>query len=162
VKMQISPSDILYSQDSISYRFTDGKTLEETFRLLLNEKLAADDIEPIDVVKDDSGRWWALHGNRRLFLYKMLKRFGLIDLIPVRNNGDVSQQFVREKFSTKTEGMSIRVREDVNNPQLEATLETLSEEYQGERILELELTNTEHSPVEYLDYLYSDYDELYE
>jgi hypothetical protein len=154
----MSASDILYSQDSIKCRFTDGTTLEGTFRRLLNEELRAKDIEPIDVVKDDGGRWWVLRGNRRLFLYKILEQFYLIHEIPVRVIDNVTQGSVRERFTTNTEGMSIRVR---GRPQMAATLEKLCREYKDDRVDELILTNVEHSPVEYLDYPFSEYDEQY-
>ena len=108
--LKLLPSDILYSQDSISSRFTDGRSLEQTYRQLLYQEVTESDIEPIEVAKDKHGQWWVISGNRRLFLYKILHRFHLIHEITVRAKGDVLQQFVRDKFTTDTEGTSIRVR----------------------------------------------------
>lgn len=157
--LKLLPSDILYSQDSINSRFTDGTTLEQTYRQLLYQEVTESDIEPIEVVKDERGRWWVVSGNRRLFLYKILYRFHLIHEITVKVKADVLQQRNPEKFTTDTEGTSVRVRK---HPELEKKLEKLSKQFRDERVEELVITNAEHSPVEYLDYQYSEYDEYFD
>jgi hypothetical protein len=136
------PSEILYSQESIRCRFADGNTLEDTFRRLLNNELSEDDIELVEAVKDDSGRWWAVNGHRRLFLYKILERFNVIDAIPVKVL-DIDDAATRDLFdkrkTTRTNGKLIRVRDCT---QLERKLMKLAQESVGKRRRELTVNHT--------------------
>jgi hypothetical protein len=144
------PSQIFFSQDNIKSRFSDNKTLEDTFRKLLNDELTEDDIEPIEVVKDGSGLWWALHGHRRLFLYKILERIHHVDAIPVKvldfEDNKVRRLF-EERKTTTTDGKSIRVRD---RPLLEGTLRQIGKEFVDNRRRELSINNAVSAMVTYV------------
>jgi len=80
----VNPSDILFTQDSISEEFgwDGGETLEETFREILYGEVDVDDISPLTVVKI-SGEYWVKSGNRRLYVYQKLNQLGRLDTVAV-------------------------------------------------------------------------------
>lgn len=81
--MRLRPSDILFSQDSISDKFTNETfSLPETFQELLKGRKTPDDIRPMKVVRWKEN-WWALTGNRRLYLYRVLERLSIFPTMPV-------------------------------------------------------------------------------
>ena len=107
---RLKPSEIRYSQDSIGGRFMDGRSLSTTLQQLLSNAVTPDTIPCIEVViREDS--YYALTGNRRLFLYKKLENAGLLDDIPVRIRplSSVLFQF-SQRFTTMNDGRSIRLR----------------------------------------------------
>lgn len=112
-KMRLNPNDIRYTQNSISGQFSNGLAIETTFYDLLNGFLSPDSIASIEVVMCN-GTWWALTGNRRLFLYKQLEELGLVDTIPVvqrspDRSGVMNQ--LRRRMTTRDNGYSIRCRQ---------------------------------------------------
>lgn len=112
------PSDIHYTQDSISDKFKKRPNdispvpLEVTFKELLHELLKECDIETIEVVYDE-GAWWVIRGNRRLFLYQWLERVNILTEVDVivrdLNDPKVEAEY-REKKDTTSGGRSIRCR----------------------------------------------------
>ena len=80
---RLRPSDIRFTQDSIGSRFTDGSYISNTFHDLLFGLKSTDDIDDIEVVQQD-GVWWAITGNRRLYVYRRLQDLGVVTTIPVR------------------------------------------------------------------------------
>ena len=70
--MQLKPSEIRYSQDSISIYFSDS---DNGSILDLFEKLIAGEINvaylPLVQVAYYNGYWMAFEGNRRLFVFKV-------------------------------------------------------------------------------------------
>jgi hypothetical protein len=121
------PRNIRYTQDSINFRFSDGRTMERTFRQLWSNQITTDDIEPFEVVQNQD-RWWALSGNRRLFIYKILEQIGIIRQIAVKIlnlNDDVTRRNFLQRFTTRTEGLSVKVR---GRPGLERELLNIADE----------------------------------
>ena len=82
--MREKPSQLHFSQDSISCKFRNGTDILQTFRKLANGSLFPDDIEPIQA-RIHNGKLTVFEGNRRLFLYKKLESVGLIRDVPVNN-----------------------------------------------------------------------------
>ena len=80
---RIDPANVRYSQDTIKGQFGDGKEIGDTFHQLLNRDISVDDIPPIQVIKDESGVYWAHTGNRRLYVFKRLQSLGIVSDIPV-------------------------------------------------------------------------------
>ena len=70
--MQLKPSQIRYSQDSISIYFSDS---DNGSILDLFEKLITGEINvaylPLVQVAHHDGHWMAFEGNRRLFVFKV-------------------------------------------------------------------------------------------
>ena len=70
--MQLKPSEIRYSQDSISMYFTDSDngSILDLFEKLITGEMAVSSLRPIAVAQHD-GNWMAFYGNRRLFVLKV-------------------------------------------------------------------------------------------
>src|SRR6218665_156259 len=111
--MRLRPSEVLFTQDSIGGRFQDRVYLTETFEELLYRRITPDEIEPIEVVLR-RGIWWALTGNRRLYLYKKLQPLGIVQTIPVverfETEPGVMYQLQR-RMTTDTNGKTIKCRQ---------------------------------------------------
>ena len=80
--MRKRPSELHFSQDSISCAFRNGTSISKTFRELANGSLSPDDIEPIQI-KVYKEKLIVFEGNRRLLLYKILESLDLITYVPV-------------------------------------------------------------------------------
>lgn len=127
----LRPHDVRFSQDSISSRFTNNSYLTSTFHDLLTRKLTPFDIQPIEVVQI-GGLWWALTGNRRLYLYRKLEELGVIKNIPVIcksvNDNQVQRQ-LNFRMTTVTNGKTIECRQ----PQAQAIIRSMIEEWKKQQ-----------------------------
>jgi len=74
--LRLRPSDVLYSRASISQA-----TIVETFRQLVNGAISVDDVLPMKVFRYQNKYWAAHSGNRRLYVFRKLEEFGLIETI---------------------------------------------------------------------------------
>ena len=105
------PSDIRYSQDSISCYF-DSKCphssylLGETVDSVCAGRTSLSSIPTITVVYR-SGHWYTAD-NRRLWVFRQLENMGKCEEIPVYVGYDIRD----EKFTTTNGGLYVRVRGD--------------------------------------------------
>ncbi|WP_228644956.1 DNRLRE domain-containing protein [Microtetraspora sp. AC03309] len=99
----IDPSAVRFSQDSVSAKFKDGRTLEQMAEDLRSGKLDPEDVPEIRLL-ERGGQLYTLD-NRRLLAFQ---RAG----IPVRYRMATAAEIRRDafKFTTKNSGTSIRVR----------------------------------------------------
>jgi len=100
---KIDPSEIRYSQNSISSTFKNGQKVSELIDNLKNGYINPSDVEPIRIVEKD-GRIYSLD-NRRLYAFKEAGvdvPYIKLDEIPK------NQTF---KFTTENEGTSIFIRD---------------------------------------------------
>ena len=104
--MRICPSNIRFSHDSISHRFSCGRFIDDTRDELLSGRIDVKDI-PKMVVARVSGLWFARSGNRRLWVFQILEQQGLLHTIDVQVTDD---HIPRRFFTTKNFGVSVRVR----------------------------------------------------
>ncbi|CAC5392928.1 unnamed protein product [Mytilus coruscus] len=114
--LQLKPSEIFYSQDSISNRFglqppcsekLIGKTLDE----LLSKSIAKSDIPNITVVMRD-GKFYTAD-NRRLWVFQKAEEARIVHEIDVKRG--TNKNFRTKsgtKFTTSNGGISIRIRGD--------------------------------------------------
>ena len=102
-KELFDPKTIRFTQDSISNKFSDGKKIKSMIDDLKSGRITADDISPIRVFEKD-GELYTLD-NRRL---KAFQEAG----IPVPTVKATPEEVAGEswKFTTKNNGMSVRVR----------------------------------------------------
>ncbi|MEW1719734.1 RHS repeat-associated core domain-containing protein [Streptomyces sp. NPDC093109] len=102
----ISPKGVRFTQDSIKGKYSDGRTVQNTIDDLKSGKLKAGDVPPIRVF-ERNGKIYSLD-NRRLHAF----REAGVDIRFRRATSDeVNREIVRgDKFSTKNDGVSIRVR----------------------------------------------------
>ena len=109
LKMELKPSEIFYSQDSIMNRFGDytlhGNTyIGETLDQLLNEQCNVQSIPNISVAQRN-GKWFT-SDNRRLWVFRKAEEIGFLKTIYVNKAYYIKD----DKFTTENGGTSIRVR----------------------------------------------------
>lgn len=85
-ELQLAPSDIYYSQSSISNCFKKaslyaGKSIGDTVDDIMQKRCRLEDIPNISVVK--KGDVWVSEDNRRLWVFKALESLGQCDKISV-------------------------------------------------------------------------------
>ncbi|KAK3578611.1 hypothetical protein CHS0354_002183 [Potamilus streckersoni] len=125
---QMRPSQLRFTHDSISSRFKDGHTMEETFMQLLNGEISLKEVRSL-VAMEYQGYWFVVRGNRRLYIMKKLEDIGNISTISVLLQTFDQQVFVKQ-FSTKNMGLSLKVRGD---PFLEQKLNRIVSEWRNNR-----------------------------
>jgi hypothetical protein len=109
VVKKLAPSEIRYSQNSISNRFradTNGirQHIGETLDEIVRNPDTADRIPNISVFNKD-GKWFALD-NRRLWVFKKAEELGILSSIDVY----VTYEINYSKFTTTCDGRCVRVR----------------------------------------------------
>ncbi|XP_063416908.1 myb-like protein AA [Mytilus trossulus] len=107
--MELRPSEIFYSQDSIMNRFggytNHGNTyIGETLDQLLKGHCNVNSIPTISVVKK-YGKWYT-SDNRRLWVFRKAEELGFLETIDVNETYYLNEN----KFTTENGGESIRVR----------------------------------------------------
>ncbi|KAL3848539.1 hypothetical protein ACJMK2_019390 [Sinanodonta woodiana] len=112
---EMRPSQLRYTHDSISNRFQDGHTLDETFRQFLNKEITMGRYEQVPnlVAMQYQGSWFVVRGNRRLYLMKKLEETGAISTVKVLMK-TFDQEVFNRQYTTTNMGRSIRVRGDPN------------------------------------------------
>ncbi|XP_060084071.1 uncharacterized protein LOC132563327 isoform X2 [Ylistrum balloti] len=106
------PSELRFTHDSVSCKFSDGHTLDETFRQLLNDevRIVRGEIPPL-VAMNYCGHWFVVRGNRRLYLLQKLEEIGKLQRVQVVKR-EFEENVFNKQFSTKNMGHSIRIRGD--------------------------------------------------
>ena len=107
--MELRPSEIFYSQDSIGNKFGEytphRKTyIGETLDQLLNGHCNVESIPNISVV-ERNGKWFT-SDNRRLWVFRRAEEIGFLKSIYVNETYYIKD----DKFTTKNGGTSIRIR----------------------------------------------------
>ena len=103
--MHLKPSEIRFSQDSISNKFDQpnvfiGDTLDD----LIKGKICIIDIPVISVKKVEDK--WVSADNRRLWVFKHLEKLGKCETIPVKE----VRYIPPFKNSSKSDGLSVKIR----------------------------------------------------
>ena len=107
--MQLKPSDILFSQETISNKFKirsshSGKLIGETLDDLCEGRCSINDIPIIGVMKRDEK--WVTADNRRLWVFRELERLGKCEEIPVYQIYHIDPR----KLNSTNGGVNVRVR----------------------------------------------------
>ncbi|XP_021362057.1 uncharacterized protein LOC110455929 [Mizuhopecten yessoensis] len=111
MNMDLRPSQIRFSQDSINNKF-DKKSahakrpIGETLDALLKGECDISHIPPITVV-DRDGVWFTVD-NRRLWVFRKLEELGKCTKISVKKGYRIPSK----KFTTVNEGRSVTLRHD--------------------------------------------------
>jgi len=105
-------SDIYWSQDCVKVSFRNGTYLIDLLQELLDEPSRMQGLPLLDVAEHD-GRWYAISGNRRLWVLKEYARLNDPMLsIPVRiRNLDVNRwaKLFKMRYSTESRGAHVGV-----------------------------------------------------
>ena len=120
--IELSPSDIRFTQDSIKRTFSDGRHVNNTIHRILKGELSVLDLPRIRVV-NLSGCYFAFD-NRRLYVYRVLQFRNFLETVLV--NLAPSTQLQPDKWTTTNEGRSVSVRRGAT---LKHTSETFEELY---------------------------------
>ena len=106
--MKLPIKNIHYSQDNIRDCFSDGSWLSELCEDFLSKKVTLESLARIPVAQKD-GKWYAMDGNRRLFVLKKLHARGKLatDEIPV------TQGFIGRQIKSRSDG-NISIRGDAS------------------------------------------------
>ena len=102
------PSDIRFTHDSIQYKFTDGRTLTETFRQLLRKVTPIENIPKMELMPN-KGKWFVVRGNRRLFVYKELEKRNQIEQVQVTKR-IFNRELFDKQYTSSNEGRSVKIR----------------------------------------------------
>eukprot|EP00927_Polykrikos_kofoidii_P055243 TRINITY_DN49524_c0_g1_i1.p1 TRINITY_DN49524_c0_g1~~TRINITY_DN49524_c0_g1_i1.p1 ORF type:complete len:624 (+),score=74.43 TRINITY_DN49524_c0_g1_i1:168-2039(+) len=102
----VRPSDVRFSQQSISDTFRDGHTLKDMQSALARGTLQKRAIPPIRVFKTSRGNFVS-HDNRRLAVYKNLEAQGSVGKIKVQLT---KKRVPKWKWSTLTRGLAVRLK----------------------------------------------------
>ena len=99
----INPKSVHFTQDSISGRFKNGSSVENTISGLKTGAISPDNFPPIRIFEID-GTLFSLD-NRRLYVFQQAG-------IPIKTTPATKAEITREsfKFTTKNSGTTIRVR----------------------------------------------------
>ena len=106
--LELKPSEIRYSQGSISSHFSNGKyhiSIGKTLDLLLAKTIHVNQIPKITVTK--IGNLWYTYDNRRLWVFRNAAEFGVVNNIRVKHENKPN---LITRFTTHNEGKSIEVR----------------------------------------------------
>ncbi|KAL3877304.1 hypothetical protein ACJMK2_035035 [Sinanodonta woodiana] len=103
----LRPSDIRYTQESISCRFKTGKNIGTVIKEIMNGECKISDIPEIEVIVKDDVYYSA--DNRRLYIFKILETKGLCSSISVK----LVKRTNKSRWTTKTQGLGIKVRGQV-------------------------------------------------
>ena len=86
----------------------EGPSLEQTFKDILENRDIFQQLPNIPVMYHN-GHYWAVNGNRRLYVYKMLASHGVLDTITVIEK-PFNAEWFNKAYSTTNKGMSVTVR----------------------------------------------------
>ena len=104
--LSLSPSEIHFSHDSIGYRFSCGRFIEDTYTLLHYGLIDISCIPRMTVTLMD-GKWFAYNGNRRLWVFRKLASEGKLQKINVYVT---EARIPKKRFTTQNGGITIEVR----------------------------------------------------
>ncbi|CAE7760406.1 unnamed protein product [Symbiodinium sp. CCMP2456] len=110
--LELSASDIGWSHDSIKVRFRNGVLLVDTLKELVDGRLLPSQLPSFSVWAAGS-LWYAISGNRRLWVLKELSLItGRAVKVRVRQlpAGAHMSNWFRRKFSTSCNGISVEYR----------------------------------------------------
>ena len=100
----LRPSEICYSQCSISSKFADGSNIGELLEDILIGRCFVSGIPFITVVKYNDS--WITMDNRRLWVFKQLESLDRCEQIQAK----VRKKLPPNRLTTKTSGKTIRIR----------------------------------------------------
>ena len=99
--LSLKPSDILYSQNSISNKFTNGLQIGEVLDDIMEDRLPISKLPTIEVKCIDGS--YVSSDNRRLWILKQLERLGRVNEVNVKTTRWMSKQ-----KSARTNNVKIR------------------------------------------------------
>lgn len=124
------PSKIRFTHDSIASYFSDGHSIPETFRQILWKKITADNLPLIEVMNYE-GQWFAVRGNRKLFVFKELEKRGELSKVKVQKIV-FDQYLFRTQYTSSNKGKTTLIR-DFRHYAMKQELDLIWSEYQCDK-----------------------------
>ncbi|WAQ94291.1 hypothetical protein MAR_006762 [Mya arenaria] len=103
MSLNLRPSEIHFSQDTIFNRFRNTQNIGNVLDNIFERRLQVDDLPRITVARHD-GRWFSAD-NRRLWIFKKLQKLGRCSSIEVIEISEIPSN----KMTTKNEGISVEI-----------------------------------------------------
>ena len=104
--IELSPCDIRFMHEYINSKFGDGNSVNETIDMICRGEMRVEDLPRIRVVQMNNSYY--AFDNRRLYVYRVLHYRGILDKVTVQLAP--YHQFQPERYSTKNNGTSVRLR----------------------------------------------------
>jgi len=88
--MNIPPSSLRFTQDSIAANFTSGDNINQEIEKIKSlwswqRESAVSEFEPLEIDQDRyDGRWYC-NDNRRLYMFRVLEKQGYVSTVRVSN-----------------------------------------------------------------------------
>jgi hypothetical protein len=107
--MELWPSQIRYSQDSIESTFCNGVKIGKVLDYIYDGVLSIDNVSPIQVEK--KGHIWYTADNRRLWVFQQLEKLGKCKQIHYLDVTDIDD-IPPHRFTASNGGKSVEIRGD--------------------------------------------------
>ncbi|TPP45490.1 hypothetical protein CGC20_31635 [Leishmania donovani] len=111
--VDMDPLLVYFTFSRIRPRFSCGRTIESTLKQFRDGELHPRDLPLLSVLTD--GAHYYSQNNRRLYVYKQLKREGLLDMLPVRLRPLPQTKRMRSKYSPQTCALNATLMRDTAN-----------------------------------------------
>ncbi|CAG9573161.1 conserved hypothetical protein [Leishmania major strain Friedlin] len=111
--IHIDPLLVYFTFSRIRPHFSCGRTIESTLKQFRDGELHPRDLPLLSVLTD--GAHYYSQNNRRLYVYKQLKREGLLDMLPVRLRPLPQTKRMRSKYSPQTCALNATLMRDTAN-----------------------------------------------
>ena len=99
--LSLKPSDILYSQNSIGNKFTNGVQIGEVLDDIMEDRLSISRLPTIKVKCIDGS--YVSSDNRRLWILKQLEKLGRVNQVSVKTT-----RWMSRRKSARTNNVKIR------------------------------------------------------
>src|SRR5438105_2570568 len=99
----MDPNEVRFTQNSIRYRFSDGRTIDDLAEALKTASVDPEEVPPLRLVLKN-GLYYCLD-NRRLEAFRRAR-------VPMPFRMATPEEVAEEswKFTTRNEGVSVRIR----------------------------------------------------
>eukprot|EP00929_Paragymnodinium_shiwhaense_P038320 TRINITY_DN20261_c0_g3_i1.p1 TRINITY_DN20261_c0_g3~~TRINITY_DN20261_c0_g3_i1.p1 ORF type:complete len:326 (-),score=50.50 TRINITY_DN20261_c0_g3_i1:76-1053(-) len=105
----LDPASIMFSHASISSKFRNGRALDSTIEFLLAGSLKMDSFQAIEVVRMADGRYISIN-NRRLFVFRVLRHRGFVDLVRCRVLTETHPRVSRPRWDIRLKKMASKLQ----------------------------------------------------
>lgn len=127
--MDMRPSEIRFTHDSIQSSFRDGRSIPETFREILLQNLVIEDLPLMELMEYEfQSDWFVVRGNRRLFMFQELEKRGFMQKVKVHLK-TFDPVIFQSQYTFTNKGESVRIRGYGQNIAVSEELDQIWSEY---------------------------------
>ncbi|KAG5506455.1 hypothetical protein JKF63_05958 [Porcisia hertigi] len=100
--VEVDPLLVYFTFSRIRPRFSCGRTIESTLQQFRDGELQPRDLPLLSVLTDGAHQHYYSQNNRRLYMYKQLRREGFLDTLPVRLRPLPQTKRMHAKYTPET------------------------------------------------------------